>query len=108
LIAKDRRVKGVVMGGAGREAPFLLVELDAGIDEEKAREELWPLVGEANSGVLREIRLREEMIMFTSKGKPMKRVFGKGTVNRRATIEEYKGEIDDLYQRRAEQTKELA
>jgi hypothetical protein len=64
LIARDRRVKGVVMGDAGREVPFLLVELDAGIDEEKAREELWPLVEEANSGILREIRSREEMIMF--------------------------------------------
>jgi hypothetical protein len=104
LIAKDRRVKVVVMGGAGRKMAFLLFELDAGIDEEKTREELWSLV---NSGILREIRLRKEMIMFTLKGKPMKRVFGKGTVNRRATIEEYRGEIDGLYQRRAEQTKQL-
>jgi hypothetical protein len=107
LIAKDRRVKGVVMGGAWREVPFLLLELDVGSDEEKAREDLWPLVEEVNSGILSEIRLRKEMIMFTLKGKPLKRVFGKGTVNRRATIEGYKGEIDKLYQRRAERTTEV-
>jgi hypothetical protein len=107
LIAKDRKVKGVVMGGAGREVPFLLVELDVGIDEEKAREGLWHLVEEVNSSIMSEVRLREEMIMFTAKGKPMKRVLGKGTVNRRATLEEYEGEIDELYQRTAEQTKEV-
>jgi hypothetical protein len=95
------------MGGAGREVPFLWVELDVGIDEKKAREELWSLVEEVNSSIMSEIRLREEMIMFTVTGKPMKRVLGKGTVNRRMTLEEYKGEIDDLYQRRAERTKEL-
>lgn len=106
LIAKDRRVEGVVMGGAAREVPFLLIELEVGIDE-KAREKLWPLVEEVNSSIMSEVRLREEMIMFTAEGKPMKRVLGKGTVNRRATLEEYKREIHDLYQRRAGRTQEM-
>lgn len=100
-VGKDRRVKGVVMGGEGREVPFLLVELDEGIDEEKVREEMWCLVEEVNSRVLSEIRLGEEMTMFTVEGKPMKRVMGKGTVNRRATIQEYEGKIEKLYQKRA-------
>jgi hypothetical protein len=77
--------------------PFLLVELGVGIDEEKARKELWPWVEEINSSIMSEIRLREEMITFTVKGKLMKRVLGKGIVNRRATLEGYEAEIDELY-----------
>jgi hypothetical protein len=87
--------------------PFLLVELGVGIDEEKARKELWPLVEEINSSIMSEIQLREEMITLTVKGKLMKRVLGKGTLNRRATFEEYEGEIDELYQRRAGRMKEV-
>lgn len=46
------------------------------------------------------ISVEKEMIMLAKRVKPIKRVAGKGTVNRRATVEEYASEIDELYRQR--------
>lgn len=92
IVLRDERIKGVVMGGEGREVPFLLVEVGEGQDEGEVLEHVW--------GVVEGIRLERGMIMCTERGKPMPRVGSKNTVNRRKTNEEYTEEIEGLYQRR--------
>ena len=93
-------VKAVVMGGEGRKVPFLLVELvDEGLSEKEALDALWPAIEKTNKEISSDIRLKREMVMFAQPGKPLKRVLGKGTTNRRATTEDYADEIEELYQR---------
>ena len=93
-------VKAAVMGGEGRKVPFLLVELaDEMAGTSSTLDVLWPLIEEANKNISFEIRLKREMIIFATKGKSLKRVLGKGTTNRRATVEDYAEEIERLYQR---------
>ena len=86
-------VTGVIMGGDGRDLPFLLVEMgEAGVAGE-----LWKLVDEINEKVARDIRVESEMVLFTKREKAMVRVGNKQTVNRRKTLELYAEEIDELY-----------
>jgi acyl-coenzyme A synthetase/AMP-(fatty) acid ligase len=95
-------VQAIVVGGEGRKTPFLLIELaDEEMDENEALGALWPLIEERNKEVSWEIRLKREMVMFAKKGKPLKKVGAKGTTNRRATIEGYAKEIEELYGRNA-------
>ena len=102
ILLKNLVVKAVVMGGEGRKIPFLLVELaDEGMSERDALGALWPVIEETNKEISWEIMLKREMVMFTQPGKPLKRVLGKGTTNRRATTEDYAEEIERLYQRNA-------
>jgi acyl-coenzyme A synthetase/AMP-(fatty) acid ligase len=100
VLLKNPMVKAVIMGGEGRKVPFLLVEL---ADEEKNERDalgtLWPVIEETNQYVSWEIRLKKEMVIYAAKGKPLKRVLGKATTNRRATVEDYAEEIKRLYQR---------
>jgi acyl-coenzyme A synthetase/AMP-(fatty) acid ligase len=91
-------VKDVIMGGEGRRVPFLLVGLvDDGMDCEEALGQIWPVIDGVNDTISPEIRLKKEMVLFTTPVKPMKRV-GKGTVNRRLTLKDYADEIEKLYQ----------
>jgi len=93
-------VKAVVMGGEGRKVPFLLVELaDQEMDEKEVLHALWLVIEETNRKISWEIRLKKDMVIFAKKGRPLKRVLGKGTTNRRATVEDYAEEIEELYQR---------
>lgn len=59
-------------------------------------ENLWPVVEEANRKSPAYARVSKSHILFTSPVKPMSRA-GKGTVQRRFTIEKYSAEIDALY-----------
>lgn len=59
-------------------------------------ENLWPVVEEANRKSPAYARVSKSHILFTSSEKPMSRA-GKGTVQRRITVEKYSAEIDTLY-----------
>lgn len=102
IVLRDERVKGVVMGGEGREVPFLLVEVGEGVDELEALEEVWRVVEDIHAEVSEDIRVERDMVMCTERERPMPRVGAKNTVNRRKTNEEYAEEIEWLYQRRLE------
>lgn len=54
-----------------------------------------PVVEEANKDAPNFSRIFKEMILVTSKEKPMPRA-GKGTVTKKATIKQYEAEIDAL------------
>lgn len=59
-------------------------------------ENLWPVVEEANRKSPAYARVSKSHILFTSPEKPMSRA-AKGTVQRKATLENYSAEIDALY-----------
>jgi acyl-coenzyme A synthetase/AMP-(fatty) acid ligase len=102
ILLKNPLVKAVVMGGEGRKIPFLLVELaDERMDEKEGLDALWPAIEETNQEISWEIRLNKEMVIFAKPGKPLQRVMGKGTTNRRATTADYAEEIEGLYRRNA-------
>lgn len=90
------------MGGEGRDVPFLLMELvDQEISVENVKQVLWPMIEGIAKRMSSLLRLEKEMIIFTSPEKLIKKVSGKGTINRRGTIEDYSEEIVGLYERRA-------
>ncbi|KAI6125333.1 putative nonribosomal peptide synthetase [Pisolithus croceorrhizus] len=62
-----------------------------------SRQVLGVLVEEANKDAPNFSRIFKEMILVTSRDKPMTRA-GKGTVTKKATISLYESEIDALYQ----------
>ncbi len=67
-------------------------------EEQKATmvERIWPAVQEGNREYYEQARVPKDLILFTSKGKPMRRA-AKGTVQRAPTLEAYRGEIEAMY-----------
>ncbi|KAH9482033.1 Adenylate-forming reductase Nps11 [Psilocybe cubensis] len=61
-----------------------------------ARNALWPIVEEANKVAPAFSRIFKEMILIASPNKPLPRA-GKGMVMRKAALEVYAQEIDDIY-----------
>ena len=59
-------------------------------------EKLWPIVEEANRKSPAYARVSKSHILFTTSEKPMSRA-GKGTVQRRRTLDNYSDEVDALY-----------
>ncbi|KAI1152125.1 hypothetical protein F4825DRAFT_450813 [Nemania diffusa] len=99
-------ITGVLMAGSHRFRLCLLIELapkdqlgqeesDA-VRHERTLEKLWPTIEAANSNAPRFGRVPRELILFATPEKPFLRA-GKGTVQRRLTIQAYEQEINDLY-----------
>ncbi|KAI6138696.1 putative non-ribosomal peptide synthetase [Pisolithus thermaeus] len=105
VIGTSRQVLGVCMFGRGRSQVGVLVEprpqYAVDVEDEKQvaefRNLIWPVVEEANKDAPNFSRIFKEMILVTSRDKPMTRA-GKGTVTKKATISLYESEIDALYQ----------
>lgn len=92
-------VKDAIIVGQNRPAVAAIIELSE--DSESAdliqiRTDLEPYIEIANRDVPSHSKLSSDMIIFTSKKKPMTRV-GKGTVSRHATIGSYETELEALY-----------
>ncbi|KAJ6455206.1 hypothetical protein C8R45DRAFT_1111581 [Mycena sanguinolenta] len=105
-------VAGAVMFGRERAQAGILIEpspahrIDDVADEIKLaelRNTLWPVIEEANKNAPAFSRIFKEMILFTSKDKPLPRA-GKGTVLRRAALTLYAPEINAIYDAVEEQT----
>jgi hypothetical protein len=92
LLLQDSRIIGAVAGGDGQKVPFLLLETD----DEVEIDALWRKIQEATKDLATEIRVRKDMVIFTTPEKSMQRGF-KGTIKRRATLEDYTNEIEDMY-----------
>ncbi|KAJ3503559.1 hypothetical protein NLJ89_g8377 [Agrocybe chaxingu] len=96
-------IMGVVIFGRDHDATGVLVELkpqyaiDVNDEQEvaKARNLLWPIVEEANKVGPAFSRIFKEMILFVSQDKPFPRA-GKGTVMRKAALQAYETEIEDM------------
>lgn len=96
---KDPRILGAIMGGDEKDIPFLLLELAIkGEAHPDTAVDLWPMIEKANEGLAAKIRLRQSMVLFAATEKPFLRIF-KGTINRRAVLQSYTAEIEQLYRR---------
>lgn len=96
-------VSGVVVCGAGRFQSSLLVEAtdpppqtDA-TQRSRVLDDIWPIIHSANKAAPSHGRIHRDMVIFTSSDKPMLRA-GKGTVQRKATVDLYAAELDALYE----------
>ncbi|KIO03672.1 hypothetical protein M404DRAFT_1001160 [Pisolithus tinctorius Marx 270] len=105
VIRTSRYVSGICMFGRGRSQAGILVEpkpeyaIDVQDEKQVAefRNLIWPVVEEANKDAPSFSRIFKEMILVTSKDKPMLRA-SKGTVTKKATLSLYESEIDALYE----------
>ncbi|KAJ3525806.1 hypothetical protein NM688_g8348 [Phlebia brevispora] len=104
MIGSHPKVAGAVMFGRGRNEPGILIELhpEDAIDprDETAvihfRNEIWPIVEEANRTAPAFARIFKEMIIVADPARPFPRA-AKGTFIRKQTIALYQYEIDQLY-----------
>ncbi|KAI0466999.1 acetyl-CoA synthetase-like protein [Xylaria cf. heliscus] len=104
-VASSPGVKGVLVAGSYRFRLCLLIELAetehsadgvGTIGYMEALEKIWPTIEAANMKVAKFGQIPRELVMFASPDKPFLRA-GKGTIQRRLTIQAYEGEIDKMY-----------
>ncbi|KAI1166564.1 hypothetical protein F5B18DRAFT_54086 [Nemania serpens] len=100
IISGNPAVNACLIAGQGRFQSSLLVEAantpaDAE-DEQRLLEVIWPSVQAANKECPSHGVIHRHMIAFTSAAKPMLRA-GKGTVQRRLTLDLYASELASLY-----------
>ncbi|KAF7333965.1 Non-canonical non-ribosomal peptide synthetase FUB8 [Mycena sanguinolenta] len=112
IVLASPHVAGAVMFGRERAQAGILIEpspahrTDGDADDIKLaelRNVVWPVIEEANKNAPAFSRIFKEMILFTSKDKPLPRA-GKGTVLRRAALTLYEPEIEAIYNAVEEQT----
>ncbi|KAE8144949.1 AMP-binding enzyme [Aspergillus avenaceus] len=89
-------VKAALIGGHGRPAPVLLLELRPNQDESAIRAELAPYIETVNKRVSDCVALSNDRILFTKKDKPFIRTI-KGSISRLVTLRSYEEEIDQLF-----------
>ena len=101
IVREHPQVKGVLVVGAGKFQPALLLEPLA---QPKTKEEehafidaVWPFVEKANRETVAHGQISRDYIMIGSPDKPFHRA-GKGTVQRPATVKAYTAEINKLYE----------
>ncbi|KAG9666459.1 acetyl-CoA synthetase-like protein, partial [Aureobasidium melanogenum] len=99
-ISAHPAIGAVVVGGQYRSRPFLLVEPAMAIttndQKEEFVDEIWPAVKAENEKHHESARLQKELVIVVGSGKTMVRT-PKGTVDRKATLSAFEGEIDDVY-----------
>lgn len=100
IITTHSSISAALIIGAGRFQSSLLVEPVKPVTSDKEGHELidtiWPLVQTANSQSPSHGRIHRDMIILTRPEKPMLRA-GKGTVQRKMTVDLYGEELDALY-----------
>ncbi|GJE97028.1 acetyl-CoA synthetase-like protein [Phanerochaete sordida] len=104
VVLSSPLVAGCVMFGREREQAGILVELSAGHAVEasdlpalaRARNELWPIVEQANATAPAFARIFKEMILVAKCDRPLPRT-PKNTIMRKAATALYSAEINNLY-----------
>ncbi|KAJ7623601.1 putative aminoadipate reductase [Roridomyces roridus] len=105
IVASSPLVAGTVMFGRERAQAGILIEpipalqiqdLRDAAQVVELRNKIWPIIAEANMVAPAFSRLFKELVLFTSPDKPLPRT-GKATVMRKAALELYREEIDDIY-----------
>ncbi|KAI1739540.1 hypothetical protein F4680DRAFT_466372 [Xylaria scruposa] len=101
IINGNPAVNSSLVIGQGRFQSSLLIEAvnppASAEDEKRLLDAIWPSVQAANKECSSHGRIHQNMIIFTSAAKPMLRA-GKGTVQRRLTLDLYASEIGALYE----------
>ncbi|KAI0424717.1 hypothetical protein F5Y09DRAFT_323623 [Xylaria sp. FL1042] len=100
VITSNPVISAALVAGQGRFQTSLLVEsVNPPTDtqeKDKLLEAIWPSVQTANKICPSHGCISRNMIIFTSPGKPMPRA-GKGTVQRKMTLDLYASELNSLY-----------
>lgn len=100
IISANPAVSAALVTGFGKFQSSLLVEPLEPIKNEAEKEQLmtaiWPSVQAANKEGPSHARIHRDMIAFTSPDRPMLRA-GKGTIQRKMTVDMYAAELDALY-----------
>ncbi|KAF7944016.1 hypothetical protein EAE96_010426 [Botrytis aclada] len=102
ILMTHPKVVAALLTGTGKvKADWLIEVVHPPQNEEETTslvEELWPTVEKANDATYRtEGKVSKDNIIFTSKDKPMLRA-GKGSVQRKFTLVEFRLELDALYE----------
>lgn len=101
LISAHPDVRSVLVFGQGRFQPGLLVEarkqLVTNTDRASLKESMWPIILQANNDCVAHGRSSKDIVLFTDPSKPFLRA-GKGTVQRRLTLDLFDQEIEQLYE----------
>ncbi|KAF9258553.1 acetyl-CoA synthetase-like protein [Marasmius fiardii PR-910] len=112
ILRKDALIRGAVLfGNKDRLQLGALIDLDVNIPDAAAYLEnhqninqsdiwdrIWPTIQKMNASAPAQSKLSKEMILFAGPDKPFKYT-GKGTARRQIILEEYKDEIEKLYER---------
>lgn len=102
-LSKHRDIEGAVVFGSQRFEAGVLIELKASIinsspvDMVEYVKRLWPTIEQANEDAPAHAKVAASHILFTKPGKPFLRT-PKGTVMRKATLDLYAEDINNLYQ----------
>lgn len=109
IIEGHPRVRCALVGGEGRQKPFLILEVLEELPEGSATsldsnsswrqgviDEIWPVVEEANKSCVETIQLTKELTLLAGVDRRLPRT-AKGTVARREAARLYKEQIDELY-----------
>ena len=97
-------VNGALMIGTGRFYTSLIIEPraeEADMDPEAFLEEIWPWIEHANALCLDYARVWRSMAVVAASTKPFARS-AKGSVRRRATVDLYAVEVDQMYKQSEE------
>ncbi len=101
-VETNKSVKSALVVGSGRFQSAMLIELVVAVNTEEERRSvmrsIWETVQLANQKAVAHGRVSEDCILLASSTKPFARA-GKGTVQRKLTIRDYRDEIDALYAR---------
>jgi acyl-coenzyme A synthetase/AMP-(fatty) acid ligase len=94
-------VKSTCVGGEGRPAPYVIVELKEGALDQKSEGQLLDslyetVISGANDVDVAEIRIPKETVFLAKKEKPFRRNL-KQVVMRKAVQEDYREEIEEAY-----------
>ena len=94
IVMRHPQVTVALMGGEGSEYHFLLLEGDWSDSQRSGsvNDDVWSTVEQANQILSEEVRIKRGNVILTKADKPFQKLI-KGTVNRRATLAEYKDEI---------------
>jgi len=101
IVMSHALIKAALLTGTARNECAYLIEVENppqnAEETQKLLNELWPKIEEANEAGLSIGRVARDKIVFASREKPFMRA-GKGSVQRKATIDFYKAELDAVYE----------
>jgi predicted PilT family ATPase len=83
--------------GYGRPSPTLVVEVPAGMDEEKLKRDIIRAIRPFNSRRYMHERIVSEKMVIVVPPNSLPRTASKGNIRRRAVEEAYKKELDEIY-----------
>ena len=100
FLESNPNVKSALVLGSGRFRAALLVELAVAVHAEEEKNtvlrSIWKTVEQANQKAVAHGRVSRDLVLLASPAKPFLRA-GKGTVQRRLTLQAYQDEINKMY-----------